>query len=196
MTTHDDDLLGTKSLRRDDAAQAHGAITHHGDRAATANPGRDRRMVAGAHHIRKREQRRHQRIVLADVQGVEGAVSLWHAQRLGLCTAGLAAVAEEAAVDARGLQSVVAEHAAAVGVGEGHHDDLAAPEPFHVTADLLDDADGFMAHLLAGHVRTAVVGPQIASADAGAGDANDGVSWVLDRRRRGRSRSGRRRPYT
>ena len=90
------------------------------------------------------------------LSGYERAVGLRDAQRLGLGAAGLAAVAEEAAVDAGGLQPLVAEHAGAVGVGEGHDHDLAAPGSLDVAADLLDDADGLVAHLLAGHVRAAL----------------------------------------
>ena len=92
VTTHDDDLLGPEPLRRDDAAEADRAVADHGDRAAGANPGGDRRMVTGAHHVRKGEQRGHQRIVFADTQRVQGAVGLRDAQRLGLRAAGLAAV--------------------------------------------------------------------------------------------------------
>ena len=103
-------------------------------------------MMAGAHHVRQREQRGHQRIVLADRQDEERPVRLGDAQRLGLCSAGLAAVAEEAAMDARGLQPLVAEHAGAVGVGERHHDDVAALHGADVGADGLDDADGLVAH--------------------------------------------------
>ena len=110
----------------------------------------DRRVVAGAHHVREGEKRGHQRVVFADRQGEQGAVGLGNAQRLGLRAVQSAAVAEEAAVNARRLQPLVAEHAGAVGRSEGHDDDLAAPDRLDVAADLLDDADRLVAHALAG----------------------------------------------
>ena len=38
VAAHDDDLLGAEPLRRDDAAQADGAVADHGDRAAGGGP--------------------------------------------------------------------------------------------------------------------------------------------------------------
>ena len=89
------------------------------------------------------------RIVLADRQHKERSVSLRDAQGFGLCSTGLAARAEEAAVDARGLQSLIAEHASAVGVGKRHHDHVAALDGAHVGADGLDHADRLVAHAAA-----------------------------------------------
>src|SRR3954449_9618313 len=79
------------------------------------------------------------------------------------------------------LEPLLAEHAAAVRVGEWHDDDVAPLNRAHVAADVLDDADRLMAHALPLHVRDTVVGPQIAAADAGAGDADQRVGRVLDR---------------
>ena len=132
-------------------------------------------MVAGAHHVGEREQRRHQRVVLADRQRVERAVGVGDAQRLGLRAVEAGAVAEEAAVHAGGVQALVAEHAGAVRRSERHDDHVAALDRPDVAADVLDDADRLMAHPLAGRRRPAVVGPQVAAADAGAGDADDRV---------------------
>jgi hypothetical protein len=147
-------------------------------------------VVAGAHHVCQRQQRRHQRIVLADVERVERAVGLRDAQRLGLGAAGLAAIAEEAAMEAGRLQPVLAEQAGAVGESEWHDHHLAAADRRDLAAYVLDDSDRFVAHLLAGHVRPVIVGPQVAAADAGAGYS----AWSSGERHRERFRSGRRRP--
>ena len=51
----------------------------------------------------------------------------------------------------------------------------------HVGADVLDDADELVAHPAAGLGRLqSIVRPEIAAADAGAGDADEGVGRLLD----------------
>src|SRR5439155_2371505 len=92
-------------------------------------------------------------------------------------------VAEEASVDALGLQSLVPEDAGSVRKGERHHDDVADLQCADVVADLLDDADRFVPH----HARAVVglerfVGPEVGAADAGARDADHRVGRFLDRR--------------
>ena len=57
-------------------------------RLARRRPRDDGGVVAGAHHVGEREQRRHQRVVLADRQDVERAVGERDAQRLGLRAVG------------------------------------------------------------------------------------------------------------
>ena len=74
---------------------------------------------------------------------------------LGLSTFHSTAVPEEANVNARRRQPLVAEHASAIGSREGHDDHLAAPDLLYVTADVFNDADGFVAHALTGLVRAA-----------------------------------------
>ena len=80
----EDDLLGAEALRGDHAAQADRAVADDGDGLAGADPGADGRVVARPHHVRQREQRRHQRVVLADRQDEERAVRLGHAHRFAL----------------------------------------------------------------------------------------------------------------
>src|SRR4051794_31992608 len=91
---------------------------------------------------------------------------------LGLRSIELAAIAEKAAMDAGRLQPFLAEQASAVRVDERHDDDLPAPDPLNVAADLLDHADRLMPHALSFDIGAAVVGPEIAAADARARDAD------------------------
>jgi hypothetical protein len=112
---------------------------------------------------------------------VERAVREGDAKRLGLRSVEAGAIAEEAAMDAGGRQPFLAEHAGAVRISEGHDHDLATLDPLDVAADVLDDADRFVAHALPLDVRAPVVGPQIAAADAGTGDADHRVGGFDDR---------------
>ena len=95
---------------------------------ATVLSGRDARgergVVAGAHHVGEREERRHQRVVLADRERDERAVGLRDAHRLALAAVDVVA-APAAAVQAGGLQTLLAEDAGAVGPGERRDDDVA-----------------------------------------------------------------------
>jgi hypothetical protein len=70
--------------------------------------------MAGPHHVRKREQRRHQRVVLADRQPDKRSVRLGDTNRFGLRATDVTARAEEPALNARGVNALVAEAAGAV----------------------------------------------------------------------------------
>ena len=180
MPAHDDDLLGAHALGRDHAAQPDRTVADHGRPAALADARHDRRMVAGAHHVRQREQRGHQGVILAGRQPIQRAVGLRNAQRLGLRATDLG-IAEEAAVHARGLQAFVAELATAVGPGERHDDHVADLDRAHVVADGLDHADGLVAHVLALAIGwLQAIWPQVAAADAGADDADQRIGGLPD----------------
>jgi hypothetical protein len=62
---------------------------------------------------------------------------------------------------------------------ERHHDDVAGLHRVDVRADILHHADRLVAHApsAVGGLHP-VVRPQVAAADAGAGDADDGVGWL------------------
>ena len=60
---HRDHPLGAELLRREDAAEAHGAVTDHDGRGAWADPGGDRGVPPGRHDVGQREQRRDQLLV-------------------------------------------------------------------------------------------------------------------------------------
>ena len=138
--------------------------------------------MPGSHHVCERQQGRHQGVVGTNRQNKERSVRLRDTQGLGLCSAGLAAGPEEAAMDARGLQSIIAKHACAVGVRKRHHDHVTAPDCTPIGADGFDDADRLVAHTAARwRGLQFVVGPKIASTDAGAGYADNRVSRMHNR---------------
>ncbi len=73
-------------------------------------------------------------------------------------------------MDARRLQSVVAEDAGAVRERERHHHQIARLQRAHLGSDGVDDADRLVAHHPAGVVFCHLgVRPEVAAADAGAG---------------------------
>src|SRR5437868_327652 len=122
-------------------------------------------MVPGAEHVRQREERRHQRIVLTYVERIEGAIRLRDAERFRLRAVKAGPVAEKAAVNAGGLQAFLAEEAGTVGICEGHDHDLPALDALDGASDLLDHADRLMPHPLPFDVGSAVVRPQVTAAD-------------------------------
>jgi hypothetical protein len=74
------------------------------------------------------------------------------------------------------VQSLATEDAGAVGVCERHHDEIAGFHRVDVGADGFDDADRLVAHAAAGPaVFHGLVRPEIAAADGGAGDRDEGV---------------------
>ncbi len=79
-----DDPLGAEPAGGDHGAQPHRPVAHHGDDRPRADPGGERRVVAGRHHVGQGEQRRHQRVVDAGRQGDERPVGLGHPHRLAL----------------------------------------------------------------------------------------------------------------
>jgi len=78
-------------------------------------------VVAGAVDVRERQQRRDERRVLLDRRRDEGAVRERYPDGLGLAAADVACVPEPA-MPARGLQSLTAEIAGAVGPGKRRYD--------------------------------------------------------------------------
>ena len=96
---------------------------------ATLLPGSTSRddgcVVSGAQDVGEPEQRRHERVVLADRQAEQRSVGVGDAQRFGLCAVH-PVVAEEADVHAGGVQPLVTERAGAVGERERHDDNVAA----------------------------------------------------------------------
>ena len=183
------------------------AITPHRPTApspttATLLPGptsrSDRGVVAGAHHVGQRQQRRHQRVVLADRRAGRACRRPSGMRSASAWAPSIAAVAEEAAVDAGGLQPLLAEHAGAVGERERHDDDVAALDRAHValpTSSTMPIASWPIAlavlvrlHRLYGHRSLPQMQARVTRISASVG--------FDDRRRRGRSRCGRRRPRT
>jgi hypothetical protein len=175
MTAEDDDLLRAEASGGDHAAEPDGAVADDRDGPAGTDLGGERRVVARRHHVGEREQRRHQRVVLADGQDDERALRLRHPDRLALAAVD-SVIAVPAAVEARGVQSLPAEDAGAVGVEERRDDDVAGLDRADVGADGLDDADELVSHAAAAVVVLhRLVRPEVAAADRGAGDDDEGV---------------------
>ena len=58
MPAHDDDLFGAESLGSDDTAQANRSIADDGHAVTASHPCRDG-VMAGAHYVGERKERRH-----------------------------------------------------------------------------------------------------------------------------------------
>jgi hypothetical protein len=84
VVAEQDDPLGAEPFRGDHAAETDGAVADDGDPLPRPDLGRDGGVVPGAHHVSEREQRRHERVVLADRERNERAVCLRDAYRLAL----------------------------------------------------------------------------------------------------------------
>ena len=106
-------LLGAQPTGCDDTAQSDRAVADDCHDSAGADPGGERGVVAGAHHVREREQRRHQGVVLADGEDDERAVRERHADRFALAPVEFCAT-PPTAMDAGGLQTLPTELAGAV----------------------------------------------------------------------------------
>jgi hypothetical protein len=177
MAPQDDDLLGAEAPGGDHAAQADGAVPDDGHRLPGTDLRGDSGVMARPHHVCERQKRRHQRLVGTDRQDNERPVCLRDAHRFGLCSLDVLG-AEEPSVDARGVEPLAAEETCAVGVGEGHDDDIADLHGADVGAHGFDDADGLVAHPAAGvAVFHGPVRPEIAAADGGAVYGDQGVRW-------------------
>ena len=112
---------------------------------------------------------------LADRQDDERSVRLGDAHRLALSAVD-AVHAVPASVEAGGVQPLPAEDAGAVGPDERRDDEVAGLDRADVGADGLDDADELVPHAASGlaglHL---LVRPEVAAADRGAGDGDEGV---------------------
>src|SRR5712691_421104 len=140
VTAEDDDLLRTETTGGNDTAETHRAITDYGGDLARAHIRPERRVMARAHHVGEGEERRHESVVRADGKRDQRSVRQRDADRLALAAIERGA-APPSAVQARGLQTLLAEFAGAVGPGERRDDQVALLHRLHVGADGLDNAD-------------------------------------------------------
>ena len=180
-----DDPLGAEHPGGQDAGQADRAVTDDRDRVSGLDPGADGGVVAGGHHVGQGEQRGHR--LVGEVRALDldqGAVGLRDADELGLAAVTLATLAEEAAVDAGGVEAGLAVRAGAVAPGERRDDEVADREVLDVVADLVDHADELVPDRAVGQVGDAAVEPEVRSADAGQDDAHDRVGRLGDGRLR------------
>lgn len=178
-----DDPLGAEPLGGQYAAQPDGPVADDGDGGALADARAHGGMVAGAHDVGEGEQTG-QQVVVGDGLGGQldqGAVGVRDPDGLALAAV-VADRAPEAAVHAGGVQALGAVVAGAVGPHEGGHDEVPGAQAGDGGAGLLDDAEELVPDALTGLARgLAAVGPQVAAADAGTQDADDGVLGALDR---------------
>ena len=178
MAAEENDLLGPEASGGDHAAQADGAVANDGGGLARTYLGGEGRVVACSHHVREREQRRHQRVVGADRQHDERPVRLRHADGFALSAVDVVETVP-AAMEAFALQTLLAEHTGAVGPQERRDDDVSGLDSLDVGANGLDDADELVAHAAAGvAVLHRLVRPEVAAADGGAGDGDERVGGL------------------
>ena len=175
MASEDDDPLRAEAPCGDHSAQSNCTVADDGHRLPGTGLGRERGVVARRHDVREREQRRHQLVVRPHRQHDERAVRLRDPD--GLTLAAVDAVeAVPAPVEARGVQPFAAEHAGSVRPHERRHHEVADLHRADLGADVLDDADELVAHSATGlGVLHLVVRPEIAPADRGAGEPDEGI---------------------
>ncbi len=182
VPAHQNDLLGSEALRGEHTAEPDGAVTDDGDGVARPDPGCHRAVMAGAEHVGQCEQRRHQCRVRRDREFHQRALGQRHPHSLALARV-QAWCAPAATVAARCVQTLSAEVTRVVRPDERSNDQIAGSETADVRSDLFDDADELVAHaaalLLEGH---RPIGPQVAAADAGRSDADDGVGGFVEDR--------------
>src|SRR6266446_1036146 len=114
--------------------------------------------------------------------GKECSICQRNPYRFGLCSGNLWR-AEKTAMDTRRLKAVVTKHACAVGERERHDNEITAFNPSNVCANLFDHAYRFVPHHATGVAAFHfLIWPQIAPANARAGDTDEGVSRFDDLR--------------
>ena len=86
MTPQHDDPLGAEPARGNDGAQTNRAVADNRCDFAGTDLCGERGVVASTHHIRERQQGRHQRVVRADRKRDQGSVGKRDADRLALAT--------------------------------------------------------------------------------------------------------------
>ena len=105
---------------------------------------------------------------------------MWDARLLRL---GSDAGVDELGVHALRLETGLADLAGVVGDDEGADDEVAGLERLHFVADRFHDADVLVTHQRVVDGLDAAVGPEVGPADAGRGQADDGVGRLDDLRR-------------
>ena len=140
VPAHQDDPLGAELLGRQHGQQPHRAVADDRDGVAGGDAGAVGGVPAGAVHVGQGQQRGEQALVgggRVDVGDLDqGAVGQRHADGFGLAAGGAqVGVVPESAVDARGLQSGLAELAHAAGDRERGDDEIALRQGLHRGAD-------------------------------------------------------------
>jgi hypothetical protein len=113
VAAEQDDPLGSEPPRRNDAAKSNRAVPYDGDDVACMYSRREGGMVAGAHHVRQRQQRRHQRVIRAGGPRDQRSVGERDSDSFALSTIQLG-LTPPSAVQAGCLQSLSAQLAGAI----------------------------------------------------------------------------------
>ena len=180
-----DDPLGAEPAGGEHRAEADGPVAHDHRRRPGLHPGRERAVMARAHHVGERGERarrgggRRGRPRRAAARGCRP-----RADAHGLALAAVVLPAPVAPGAARGLNAREAVVAGPVREGEGRDHLLAGPDRAHLGADRLDDAHELVAGApgAAVDLQVAAVRPEVAPADAGVGDAHEGVGRLAQGR--------------
>jgi hypothetical protein len=182
VAAHEDDPFGPQTLGPKDRGEPNRPVADHGDGRAGVDAARVGAVIARRKDVEEAQQGCQEGGILADRELDQGALSLGHPHRLALTTVDPVA-GPHAAVPAGGLQALLAEVASVVRPDEGSDDQVTSLEPGHLGTDVLDSAEELVPDALAvvgrGH---GSIGPQVAAADAGAHDAHDRVSRLLQLR--------------
>src|SRR5436190_1862403 len=113
MATQNNNLLSAKSLGGNDSAQSYSSIANNGHAVSWSHFRDDRRVVSGAHHVREREQRRHERLICVRANWEKRSICQRNPHRFGLCSSDFCRP-EKSAVNTRRLKSVMAKRACAI----------------------------------------------------------------------------------
>src|SRR5829696_7955975 len=179
VPAHRDDPLRAELLGGEHREQADGTVANDRHRLAWSGLGRHSAKPAGAEHVGGREQAGDHVLRRQARRCYEGAVGERDAGVLCLCAGGGTGLP----VDARRLVAGPADLAGVVGGEERADDELARLDQTYLAADLLDNADVFMAHW--GRPvdrRDAAVGPEVRAAHAADRQSDEGVGRLDDRR--------------
>ncbi len=178
VAAHQDDLLGTEPLGGQHRTQTYRAVSD----TVTDGPGWTRAVTAPWWPVENTSDSVSSDGISAESSATGSLTSVPWA--CGTRTASpwppsTPGDAPTATVAAGGLQALLAEVAGVVRPHERCDHQVAALQAGDVSADVLDDADELVAHPPApSPMRHRPVRPQVAAADAGGGDADDGVGGL------------------
>src|SRR5437588_2161251 len=179
MAAHDDDPLPAEVPGSQHGKKSDCAVADDGDGLARRDLGRHGCEPAGSQDIGGGEEARDEVVGRHLWGGDKGAVGERDAGQFRLRPDG----AHELAMDAGALIAGAADLAGVVRSEERPDDELARLDRRDGAADRFDDADVLVAHRRGRlHGLNTSVRPQVRAADAGSGEANDGVGRLDDGR--------------
>jgi DNA-binding transcriptional LysR family regulator len=139
-------------------------------------------MVTRPHHVRQRQQRRHQCVIRPDGQRDQGSVRLRDAHGFALPTVQLRTTPPPAVETGR-LESLLAELTGTVRPEEWRDHEIASLHRSHPRADVFDDSSEFVTHAVADRCsRHGVVRPKVAATDTGPRHSHERIGRFDDTR--------------